>query len=221
MIKKPLSYKDIVYEKIKEDIITGVYSQGEVLNERNLADELGVSRTPIREALQLLKMDGWVINELYKGTIVRTFDVEYVMNAQKVRKVLEMLAVEDAITNISDKNIYNLIEILDEQEKWLSNYDPAEFMKLDRKFHETIYLLSNNDILLNLLQNLNDIIRFFGIKVLMIPERSTATIMEHKRILEAIKNKNVNLAKKSMDYHLSMTGDAIYKYAMKQKNNKK
>ena len=81
MIEKNVSYKYKIYEKIKEDIITGVYSQGEVLNERQLSETLGVSRTPIREALQLLSFDGWVVKEPYKGTVVRTFDIDYVMNA--------------------------------------------------------------------------------------------------------------------------------------------
>ena len=84
MIEKNVSYKYKIYEKIKEDIITGVYSQGEVLNERQLSETLGVSRTPIREALQLLSFDGWVVKEPYKGTVVRTFDIDYVMNAQRL-----------------------------------------------------------------------------------------------------------------------------------------
>lgn len=217
MIEKPLSYKQVVYERIKEDIITGEYSQGDVLNERKLAQEMGVSRTPIREAIQLLSMDGWVINEIHRETTVRTFDVGYVMDAQKVRKALEMLAVEDAIKNLSDGDIKKLDLILNKQEDLLKNYNPTEFMKLDREFHESIYLLSDNEILLNLLKNLNDIIRFFGIKVLTIPERSKSTIIEHKGILEAIKNRDIDLAKKQMEHHLSMTGNAIFKYAIKEK----
>jgi len=216
MIEKSLSYKFKVYDKIKEDIITGVYSQGEVLNERKLAETMGVSRTPIREALQLLNTDGWVVNEVYKGTVVRTFDVDYVMNAQKVRRVLEILAVEDAVANINDVEIIDLSNILNKQEHWLKNYNPTEFMKLDREFHEKIYYLSNNTILQDLLKNLNDIIRFYGIKVLMFPERNKTTLKEHQAILNAIKKRNANLAKEAMDYHLLMTGKAIYKYTIEK-----
>lgn len=215
MIEKNVSYKYKIYEKIKEDIITGVYSQGEVLNERQLSETLGVSRTPIREALQLLSFDGWVVKEPYKGTVVRTFDIDYVMNAQKVRRVLETLAIEDAMENIKDGDIEELCRILNEQKLCLNNYDPTEFMKLDREFHEKIYDLSNNEILINLLQNLNDIIRYFGIKVLTRPERSKTTLQEHLNVLDGMRAGNVRLAKEAMSYHLLKTGEEIYKYIRK------
>ncbi|SNT27294.1 DNA-binding transcriptional regulator, GntR family [Anaerovirgula multivorans] len=214
MIEKSISYKYKVYEKIKEDIIIGVYSQGEVLNERKLAETMGVSRTPIREALQLLNSDGWVVNEPYKGTVVRTFDVDYVMNAQKVRRVLEISAIEEAMNNIDDEDIKELTAVLRKQEECLNNYNPTEFMKLDREFHEKIYYLSKNDILFDLLQNFNDIIRFYGIKVLLVPERNKTTLIEHLNILDAIKERNVYLAKEAMDHHLLMTGKAIHKYTI-------
>lgn len=216
MIEKSVSYKYKVFEKIKEDIITGVYSQGEVLNERQLAETLGISRTPIREALQMLCSDGWVVKEPYKGTVVRTFDANYVMKAQKVRRVLELLAIEDAMANISDKDIEELSEILHKQKLCLNNYNPAEFMKLDRDFHERIHALSKNEILLDLLQNLNDIIRFFGIKVLLVYERSIGTLQEHLNILEGIKLRNVELAKRAMDYHLLKTNEEILKYTTRK-----
>lgn len=220
MIEKSLSYKYKVYNQIKEDIVTGVYVQGEVLNERKLAETMGVSRTPIREALQMLSTDGWVVNEPYKGTVVRTFDLDYVMKAQKVRKVLETLAIEEAVNNISDKDIKELNKILDKQERWLIDYNPKEFMKLDRDFHEKIYSLSKNQILQELLENFNDIIRFYGIKVLMVPERNRTTLKEHRAVLDAIEKRDINLSKEAMGYHLQMTENAIFKYTFEKTGNK-
>lgn len=213
MIEKQQTYKYKIYDQIKEDIITGVYSQGEVLNERRLSEIMGISRTPIREALQLLSRDGWVIYEVYKGAVVRTFEIDYVMNVQKVRKALEILAIEDAVLNINDDDVDKLSEVLDEQEHSLINYDPTEFMRLDRVFHEIIYGLSNNEVLLNLLKNINDIIRFFGIKVLMLPERNKATLSEHRAVVTALKERNLELAKNAMENHMLMTGNAILKYS--------
>lgn len=212
MIEKQLSYKYKVYEKIKEDIITGVYSQGEVLNERKLAEVLGISRTPIREALQMLEIDGWVINEVYKGAVVRTFDIDYVTNVQKVRRALETLAIEETVNNIDERGIKELEDIISRQEESLDEYDPAEFMKLDRELHEKIYSFSKNDILVKLLNNLNDIIRYFGIMVLTAPERSITTLEEHKAVVDAIINRDMTSAKKAMEYHMNMTTEAIYKY---------
>lgn len=217
MIEKQLNYKYKVYEKIKEDIITGVYSQGEILNERKLAESMGISRTPIREALQMLNIDGWVVNEVYKGAVVRTFDISYVMNVQKVRRALELLAIEDTIPNIDAQGIDELEDIIDRQERALTDYNPTVFMRLDREFHEKIYSFSKNDVLLKLLSNINDIIRYFGIKVLTVSERSISTLDEHKAVLDAIKQKNLDLAKKAMEHHMLMTSNAIYKYTMAAK----
>lgn len=218
MIEKQTSYKYKVYQRIKEDIITGVYSQGEVLNERKLAETMGISRTPIREALQMLNIDGWVLNEVYKGAVVRTFDIDYVMNVHKVRKALEVLAVEDAISNITERDIKELNNIINKQEQSLTNYNPAAFMKLDREFHEKIYSFSKNDILLHLLMNINDIIRYFGIKVLMVPERNITTLSEHRAVLDAIMARDVAMAKKAMEEHMIKTSEAILKYTIEKKN---
>lgn len=211
MIEKQLSYKYKVYKQLKEDIITGKYSEGEVLNERKLADAMGISRTPIREALSILNTEGWIIDEPYKGAVVRPFTVEYVMQAHKVRRALEVLAVEDAINNIKSENINELKDILEKQAKNLKNYDPAEFMTLDREFHDLIYSLSKNDILQDLLKNLHDMIRYFGIKVLSYPERSRTTLSEHIAIFEGINQKNIEVAKEAMDYHMLKTREEILK----------
>ena len=210
MIEKQ-SYKNMVCKQLKEDIITGKYSEGEVLNERKLAEVMGISRTPIREALQILNSEGWILNEPYKGAVIRTFTVEYVMQAHKVRRALEVLAVEDAINNIKPENLTELKDNLEKQANNLKNYDPTEFMALDREFHNVIYSLSKNDILQDLLKNLHDMIRFFGIKVLSYPERSRTTLSEHMAIFEGINEKNVEAAKEAMDYHMLKTREAILK----------
>jgi DNA-binding GntR family transcriptional regulator len=82
-------------------------------------------------------------------------------------------------------------------------------MRLDRIFHEKIYKMSNNEILINLLGNLNDIIRFFGIKVLQEKNRSLTTIIEHKNVLKAIIDKDIHSAKKYMEEHMNQTSNKI------------
>ncbi len=212
MIEKQISYKYKVYQQFKEDIITGVYSEGEVLNERKLAQSLGISRTPIREALQMLSSEGWIVEEPYKGSTVRTFTMEYVMNAHKVRTALEVLAIEEAIKNIDETKIEIFTKHIKLQEDNLNDYDPTKFMILDRDFHESIYKLTDNEILQELLKNLNDIIRFVGIKVLTKPERSKTTLEEHKLIAQAIVNKDMEAAKAAMKNHMTKTGEAVVEY---------
>lgn len=220
MIEKTISYRYKVYEQIKEDIITGVYSQGEVLNERKLSEKLGVSRTPIREAFQLLNVEGWLVYEPYKGTIVRTFSEDYVNNLLSVRKALEILAVEEAIKNITEDDMEVLVHLFEEHERSLNILNENESMKYDSKFHEKICQISNNKINQNLLNNLNDIIRFYGIKSLKVNIRKKYTILEHKAILQAIIERDIDEAREAMEHHIHMAGKSII-HSLSDKNNLK
>lgn len=206
MIEK-LPYKKQVYYRIKEGIITGQYSQGEVLNERKLAEDLGISRTPIREALQLLHKDGWVVIEPYKGAIIRTFDRAYIKNVLDVRRPLEILAAEKATLNAKEEDIKFLEKNLLKQKDCFLDYSPTKFMELDREFHRRIYDLSYNELLIDILNNINDIIRFLGIQVLSVPERHRTTLEEHKNIYLSMKNKDIKEAKKFMDVHMIETAN--------------
>lgn len=209
MIEKATSYRFKVYDKIKEDIITGQYSQGEILNERKLSDLLGVSRTPIREALQLLDADGWVVYEPYKGTIVRTFDPDYYKSVFNVRRVLEILVVEEAVRNITDSDIHSLELIINEQNKLLSAVNEDEFMKLDSRFHEEIYKISKNKIAKEILDKFRDIIRFYGIRSLKINSRRADTFDEHYDIFKSIIKRDVAQAKNAMEHHMFKAEELI------------
>ena len=101
MLEKQLPYKHKVYAAIKKDILQGHYAPGDILNERRLSEELGISRTPVREALQMLEQDGWLKMETYKGAVVREFDPHYMRNLSRIRTALEVCALEEAVSNIT------------------------------------------------------------------------------------------------------------------------
>lgn len=207
--EEELSYKKKFYEKIKENIITGKLCEGERLNERKLSNELGISRTPIREALQLLQKDGWVIIETYKGATVRNFDKKYVKDVLRLREVLEVLNIEDAISNVEREDISELDKIIEQQVDCMINYDPKEFMNYDIIFHRKLYSLSKNEPCTKILNNISDIVRFLGIKVLKLPDRNKNAILEHKNIFNAIKDNNKELAKIYMQIHMKETAKKL------------
>lgn len=211
-IDKVVSYKQKVYERLKEDIITGKIHQGEVLNERKLSDTLGISRTPIREALQVLEAEGWVIVEPWKGIYVKKFTNEDMENVLNVRRSLEVLAVESTIHNLKDYDIKRLEAILEEQAGLREKYDADLFISIDRKFHELISELANNSVLTSMLNIISDKVRCLGIKALHTHERYIETLKEHTAILEAIKNREVDVAKKAMEYHMIQTSKTVYKF---------
>ena len=113
MVEKQLGYKYQVYNEIKKGIMTGVYPPGFVMNERKLSEELGISRTPIREGMQMLARDGWLQMETYKGTVVREFDPHYMWELTRVRSALELSAIEDAVKNVTEKDLKCLEETIE------------------------------------------------------------------------------------------------------------
>lgn len=218
MVQKAQPYKYQVYDEIKRGILKGQYMPGDVLTERKLSDEMGISRTPIREAMQMLAHDGWLVMETYKGAVVREFDLEYVLEVLKIRKSLEMLAVEDAVLNVTDRDLEELEEIARCQRDMLNHYDEYDYIEMDRKFHQKIYELSHNRTLQGLLNNFNDIISFFGIRALKQKERKITTMEEHQKILDAVKSRDAGAAVRAMEEHMSKTFINIEGY-MKERRN--
>ena len=218
MVQKAQPYKYQVYDEIKRGILKGQYMPGDVLTERKLSDEMGISRTPIREAMQMLAHDGWLVMETYKGAVVREFDLEYVLEVLKIRKSLEMLAVEDAVLNVTDRDLEELEEIARCQRDMLNHYDEYDYIVMDRKFHQKIYELSHNRTLQGLLNNFNDIISFFGIRALKQKERKITTMEEHQKILDAVKSRDAGAAVRAMEDHMSKTFINIEGY-MKERRN--
>lgn len=218
MVQKAQPYKYQVYDEIKRGILKGQYMPGDVLTERKLSDEMGISRTPIREAMQMLAHDGWLVMETYKGAVVREFDLEYVLEVLKIRKSLEMLAVEDAVLNVTDRDLEELEEIARCQRDMLNHYDEYDYIEMDRKFHQKIYELSHNRTLQGLLNNFNDIISFFGIRALKQKERKITTMEEHQKILDAVKSRDAGAAVRAMEDHMSKTFINIEGYMKEHRN---
>ena len=218
MVQKAQPYKYQVYDEIKRGILKGQYMPGDVQTERKLSDEMGISTTPIREAMQMLAHDGWLVMETYKGAVVREFDLEYVLEVLKIRKSLEMLAVEDAVLNVTDRDLEELEEIARCQRDMLNHYDEYDYIEMDRKFHQKIYELSHNRTLQGLLNNFNDIISFFGIRALKQKERKITTMEEHQKILDAVKSRDAGAAVRAMEDHMSKTFINIEGYMKEHRN---
>lgn len=212
---KVKSYKMAAYDEIKEKIISGEYEPGKSLNERLLSEEFGISRTPIREALMKLSYEGWIINEPYKPNVVRNFDLKTILEAQKVRASLELLALEYAFNEL-DKDDIEQLKIITQETAESKSYN--EFIYLDRSFHEYFYNKSGNHILESTMRNLNDIIRFFGLVAIDNPGRTRETVEEHSRIIEALKKNKKEEALMAMKYHMEQTENSIIKRYKRKKN---
>lgn len=208
-----MPYKVRIYDYIKNEIINGGYKAGDVMNERQLSEQLGISRTPVREALQLLAQDGWLIMETYKGAVVRKFEPQYIHNVMRIRIALEISAVEDAIRNARPEDIETLQKLADFQNDGTSSFTLKVWMQYDRDFHSCIYNLSGNTELARLLDNYNDIFWFLGGQaVTNNATRRLETIAEHRAIIDAFRKGSAEEAIRAMKQHLENTEKNVYLY---------
>lgn len=198
-----------VYTRLQEMIRTGSFRLGEQLDERTLATDLEVSRTPIREAISQLVREGIVEYRPYRGNFIRKFTVKQVNDLFLVRASLEALAVRLAMPKISQEVDNKLRLILDRVHNALEVNDMAAYSDADREFHETLIHLTGNETLIDSLDRL-------GFKIQMIrtianqdPHVVERTHQERPKILAALEARNAELAAKLMEEHIDGVRKAV------------
>ncbi|MFT9846342.1 GntR family transcriptional regulator [Aneurinibacillus sp. REN35] len=206
-IEQPQSFKQHAYEKIKNAIIDHQILPGEPLFERNLSESLGISRTPIREAIQLLELEGWVQSIPRKGTFVCNISRQDVEEVLQLRKANEALVMELLIPTITEEKMEDIDRIYGHQS--VEKENNQRFISIDKDFHIYLAELSGNRRLAQYMQTLSDQMRWFGIQALNLPDRAEQTLHEHAVIIEGIKNRDVEQAKQAVIEHIDRTREAV------------
>lgn len=182
---KTASLADQVFEKLENDIIQGVYPRGELLTELKLADQLGVSRTPIREALRRLEQER-LITDTGKGSLVLGITDEDLEDIMDIRQRIEGLAAFYTARNITDKGKKELTHIVDLQEFYLSKGDLDHLRQTDDDFHDCICRMSSRSVIYDTLAPLLRKTRRYRRVSMQDPDRVSHTMAEHRAIFEAI-----------------------------------
>jgi DNA-binding GntR family transcriptional regulator len=182
---KSISLATQVFEKLEEDIITGVYPRGEILTELKLVEQLGVSRTPIREALRRLEQEG-LIAESGKGSVVLGITMEDLVDLMEIRERIEGLAAYYATRNLTENGKEALRQISELQDFYYEKGDVENLRKMDDRFHSTIYHLTERPILRDTLIPLHRKSQRYRRISIEDRERLTRSICEHKAIFNAI-----------------------------------
>ena len=143
---KTVSLADQIFDRLENDIITGVYPRGEILTELKLVEQLGVSRTPIREALRRLEQER-LIEESGKGSVVLGITVEDLMDIMQIRQRIEGLAAYYATVNLTPDGLETLKQISDLQDFYFPRRDVEKLRQMDDRFHDTIYELSGRTVI--------------------------------------------------------------------------
>lgn len=199
-----LSLRGRVFEKIKENILSGVYKENQELRESTIGKELGVSRTPVREALRQLELEGLVHIIPNKGAYVRGISSQDVKDIYMIRSHLEGLCARWATEHITEAQIEEMEEILLLSEFHLHKNKEQidQVSKLDESFHKILYRASNSRILEHVLSDFHKYVKLARTTSVSKENRAEESITEHKEILDAIKNNDADRAEYLANQHV-------------------
>lgn len=201
-----------IFQKIRQDIIAGKYSRDEELKELLIASEMGVSRTPVREALRQLEREGLVAIIPNKGTYVVGITVQDMKDIYDIRAVLERLCVRQVANIATVGQIEALEEILYLAEYHLKKGHRKQVVELSGKFHEILYEASGNRMLGRVLQNYYLYLEQVRMFLFTIPGKFGEVIGEHRQILEAIKEQDGEKAEQAVGKHIGNVMKLIDSY---------
>ena len=199
---KSISLATQVFEKLEEDIITGVYPRGEILTEPKLLAQLGVSRTPIREALRRREQER-SIAESGKGSVVLGITMEDLVDIMDIRQRIEGLAAYYATKNLTEDGKKQLQQISELQDFYYEKQDIDNLRKMDDKFHDAIYQLCDRPVLRDTLVPLHRKSQRYRKISIEDKNRLDKSIQEHKAICDAIVSGNADLASQLITDHIT------------------
>ena len=199
---KSVSLADQVFEKLEYDIIVGNYPRGEILTELKLVEQLGVSRTPIREALRRLEQER-LIRDSGKGSVVLGITLEDLMDIMDIRQSIEGLAAYYTTKNITADELAEMQRISELQDFYYTKQDMERLRQMDDRFHDAIYRLCKRSVICDTLRPLHRKTQRYRKLSLDNPKRLSDSIEEHKQILKAIVDGNADLAAQLTTQHIA------------------
>ena len=199
------SLRSRVFQTIQGNILNGVYQENEELRENTIAQELGVSRTPVREALRQLELEGLVKIVPNKGACVTGITQKDVKDIYIIRSMLEGLCARWATDYITEEQIEALEEIVLLSEFYVNRKkdgNSQQVTELDGKFHEILYEACDSRILKHVLSDFHKYVRMARKASVTAKARAEKSIEEHKCILRALKNRNADEAEQWANMHM-------------------
>lgn len=208
------SLTDEIADIIRDRVLKGEYKIGEKIKENQIATELRVSRTPIREAFKILENEGLIEYKPNRGCFAKGFTRRDIEDIYAVRKALEILSVEWAVDRITPEEIGQLEDQCDLMEFYTRRGEAKKVLAINKDFHDIIYNATGSRFMAQVLRSYKEYIEQTRKSVFYEKDYMKQILTEHKAILEAIKSGDVELAKKAMGDHLDCSkkrAEVIYK----------
>ena len=197
-----LPLRDVVFHTLREAILKGELKPGERLMELQLASKLGVSRTPIREAIRMLELEGLAVTMPRKGAEVAKMTEKDMEDVLQIRRALDELAVGLACDNMNEEKLEQLYKALVRFEESTKSGDVKQIAQTDVEFHDVIYQAADNPKLVNMLNNLREQMYRYRVEYLKNHKVYPRLIEEHEKIYEGLRRKDKETVVEIVGYHV-------------------
>ena len=197
-----LPLRDVVFNTLRQAILKGELEPGERLMEIQLSERLGVSRTPIREAIRKLELEGLVLMIPRKGAEVAKISETSLREVLEVRRSLEELAAELACQRIGERELLDLEEAEEAFAEAIINGEPMEIAESDEHYHDLIYQATGNSRLVQILNNLREQMYRYRLEYIKDEDKRQILVVEHEHILQALKNHDIQDVKSAVRGHI-------------------
>ncbi len=208
-LEPPGTLQNQAYERIKTLLVNGQLEFDEVYSANHFAEILGVSRTPVREALLQLTSEGFFVSLRGRGFKIKEFSEKEIQDFFEARKMIEAYVIEQLVDDVSEADLKPLddsLALMINDEKTSGTY---HILEADKSFHMNLIKRYQNSLLESIMGNIRDFISILGQKALASPGRTQEVIREHREILEALHKRDKTAAVRAVKYHLDATEKSL------------
>lgn len=214
-----LPLRDVVFNTLRQAILKGELEPGERLMEIQLAERLGVSRTPIREAIRKLELEGLVLMIPRKGAEVAKISENNLRDVLEVRRSLEELAIDLACQRMTEEELSELKKTEERFAKAIQTGEVMEIAQTDESYHEIIYNSTKNQKLVQILNNLREQMYRYRLEYIKDEDKRQILLVEHDHIIKALSLRHVQEAKMAIREHIDNQEITILKNLKEQGND--
>lgn len=211
--------REVVCETLRNAIVAGTLKPGERLMEIQVAEELGVSRTPVREAIRKLELEGFVVMIPRRGTYVSDLSIKDVNEVYEVRTALDVLAAGLAVERITEEELEEMERLLVVFGECIEANDLDKIVEADSKFHDILYKATRNERLIGIVNNLREQLTRFRSLSMSYPGRLKDMLEEHTRLVEALGQRNASAARKLANDHMANAEQTLLKTMLERRQH--